>query len=89
MYHPGGFGNSNSRHDLPPYKREPSLTKAVFFLVGMLIFWVLCFVTGLKLGMGWYAWPIGTSLLFLVFFAYNLWQFRRFSRRKASFKTFS
>ena len=63
MYHPGGFGNSNGKRDLPLSKKEPSLVKAVFFLVGMLLFWVLCFITGLELGMGWYAWPIGTMFL--------------------------
>ena len=85
MYHPGGFGNSNGKGDLPLSKKEPSLVKAVFFLVGMLMFWVLCFVTGLELGMGWYAWPIGTMFLFLIFIAYNFWKFRRFFRGKATF----
>ncbi|MEC7802482.1 MAG: hypothetical protein VX467_04825 [Verrucomicrobiota bacterium] len=76
MFHPGGFGDSNGKFQPIPKKQEPSLTQAIFCMVGMLIFWVVSFIVGLKLGMGWYAWPLGTFLLFLFFVVYNFLQFR-------------
>ena len=62
---PGGFGDSNNRHPRMPKKQEPSVYRAIFCMVGMLIFWLISFIGGLKLGMGWYAWP--SELLFYFF----------------------
>ena len=77
MFHPGGFGHSNGKTDPLPEKQEPPFWGAVLCMVGMLILWLVSFMIGLKLGMGWYAWPLGTLFLFLVFIAYNFLQFRR------------
>ena len=76
MFHPGGFGDSNGKSQPIPKKQEPSLAQAIFCMVGMLIFWVVSFIVGLKLGMGWYAWPLGTFLLIFFFVVYNFLQFR-------------
>ena len=77
MFHPGGFGDSNDRHPRMPKKQEPSVYRAILCMVGMLIFWIVSFIGGLELGMGWYAWPLGTFVLFLFFVGYNFWQFRK------------
>ena len=77
MFHPGGFGDSNDRPHRLPKKQEPSVYRAILCMVGMLIFWIVSFIGGLKLGMGWYAWPLGTFVLFLFFVGYNFWQFRK------------
>ena len=61
---------------LNPFLRSRnSLAQAIFCMVGMLIFWVVSFIVGLKWEC-WYAWPLGTFLLFLFFVVYNFLQFR-------------
>ena len=76
MFHPGGFGNSNKGNHTLSNKHEPSIIRPLLCMVGMLILWVLGLLTGLKLGVGWYAWPLGTVVLFFVFFVYNFIKFR-------------
>ena len=77
MFHPGSFGDSNDKFQPLPKKQEPSVFRAILFMVGMLVFWVLSFMLGLKLGMGWYAWPLGSFFLFFIFIGYNFFKFRK------------
>ena len=71
MFHPGGFGGSDyGNFDL--YERnDPSVLKPVLLLVSLLLLWVICFMVGLSLGFGWYAWPLGTVVLLGIFLLFN------------------
>jgi hypothetical protein len=71
MFHPGGFGGSDYG-DFDLYKRkDPPVLKPVLLLVSLLLLWVICFMVGLSLGFGWYAWPSGTVVLLGVFLLFN------------------
>ena len=77
MFHPGGFGDSNNRHP-PNAKKAGALGLSGHLVYGWYAdFWLISFIGGLKLGMGWYAWPLGTFILFLFFVGFNFWQFRK------------
>jgi hypothetical protein len=73
MYHPGGFGNSKSNNAFPEKEDPPLLVPLAVFVI-FLILWVICFFVGLEFGMGWYAWPLGTLCLFIIFLTYNLFK---------------
>ena len=71
MFHPGGFGGSDPAHRKPSMRDDPSVLKPVVLMVSLLLLWVLCFMAGLWLGFGWYAWPSGTVVLLGVFLLFN------------------
>ena len=75
MFHPKSFGDSNDKFQPLPKKQEPSVFPAILFMVGMLVFWLLSFMSGLKLVMGWYPWPLGSFFLFLILLAINFLSF--------------
>ena len=70
MFHPGGFGESNDSRGKRPAKVDPCIIRPIVFLVCILLSWTTCLVLGLQLGFGWYAWPLGTIVLSILFFAY-------------------
>lgn len=63
MFHPGGFGDYNYGKPNLPMREDPSIVRALLLFVGILFIWVACFLIGLSLGFGWYAWPLGTFVL--------------------------
>ncbi len=72
MFHPGGFGGSNN-DPLRSYKKvDPSLVKPILLLIGILSIWTACLMIGLHFGFGWYAWPLGSVVLGVGFFASSL-----------------
>ncbi|HAW97349.1 MAG TPA: hypothetical protein DCX67_02330 [Opitutae bacterium] len=85
MFHPGGFGNSDYAHRKHSVRDEGSVLKPVLFLVALLFGWSLCFATGLWLGFGWYAWPLGSVVLISAFISISI---VRASRRVSSTKRF-
>jgi len=66
IFHPGGFGDYNYGDRELPMREDPPIIRALFLFLGMLCVWVGCFLLGLSLGFGWFAWPMGTFAL--VFF---------------------
>jgi len=74
MYHPGGFGGSDYGKFNLYQRKDPSVLKPVLLLVGLLLLWVVCFLVGLSLGFGWYAWPSGTVVLLGIFFLFNFFR---------------
>ena len=70
MFHPGGFGESNESHDRDPVNVDPCIIRPIFLLISILLTWVTILILGLQLGFGWYAWPLGTIVLSILFFAY-------------------
>ena len=71
MFHPGGFGGSNYGNFDLHKRKDPSVLKPILLLVSLLLLWVGCFLVGISLGFGWYAWPSGTVVLMGVFFLFN------------------
>lgn len=72
MYHPGGFGTKHDFFDRPKKKREPKLTVPILCLVTGLSVWGLFFYFGLRLGFGWFAWPIGSIFFILAFLLFGV-----------------
>ena len=74
MYHPGGFGGSDYGKFGLHERKDPPVLKPVLLMVSLLLIWVLCFMVGLSLGFGWYAWPSGMVVLLGVFFLFNFFR---------------
>ena len=66
MYFPGSFGRGDDSTKNQTFRSEPAVFKAVLVLIGILLFWTFCFIGGVLLGFGWYAWPIGSVFLGLM-----------------------
>ena len=77
MYHPGGFGGGKDDPPLrSPKRSDPSVWKPIFFMVSFLFGWVFCFLVGINLGLGWYAWPFGSLMLASGFIVYVFFLYR-------------
>ena len=74
MYHPGGFGKSGDNNNRPQPKSDPSIIRPILFLISILLTWVAFLLVGLELGLGWYAWPLGSVVLGISFFVYSLFK---------------
>ena len=72
MYHPGGFGNNDDFFDRPMKKREPKLAGPILCLVAGLSLWGLLFFFGLRMGFGWFAWPLGSLFFHLAFLLFGV-----------------
>ncbi len=67
MYHPGGFGNNDNGPSEPSKRSEPSILRPILCLCSLLLIWTVIFLAGVSLGLGWYAWPMGSVFLGLLF----------------------
>ena len=77
MYHPGGFGTNDDFFDRPMKKREPKLAGPILCLVAGLSLWGLLFYLGLRMGFGWFAWPLGSVFFLLAFLVFGAVSVRR------------
>jgi len=72
MFHPGGFGGPDYAQNKHNEREEGSVLKPILFLVALLFAWGLCFAAGLWLGLGWYAWPLGSVVLISAFISFSI-----------------
>ena len=83
MYHPGGFGTKNDFFDRPKKSREPRLTGPILCLVAGLSSWGIFFYFGLRLGFGWFAWPLGSVFFIFAFLLFGMFSvFRQKPKKK-------
>ena len=83
MYHPGGFGTKNDFFDRPKKNREPRLTGPILCLVAGLSSWGIFFYFGLRLGFGWFAWPLGSVFFIFAFLLFGMISvFRQMPKKK-------
>jgi len=83
MYHPGGFGTKNDFFDRPKKSREPRLTGPILCLVAGLSSWGIFFYFGLRLGFGWFAWPLGSVFFIFAFLLFGMISvFRQMPKKK-------
>ena len=83
MYHPGGFGTKNDFFDRPKKNREPRLTGPILCLVAGLSSWGIFFYFGLRLGFGWFAWPLGSVFFIFAFLLFGMFSvFRQKPKKK-------
>ncbi|MAS79453.1 MAG: hypothetical protein CMI25_03480 [Opitutae bacterium] len=63
MYCEGGFGESrNGKRPLQTHD-DASLLTPILCLIFLLLCWVGLFLTGVRLGLGWYSWPVSSIFL--------------------------
>ena len=72
MFHPGGFGGPDYAQNKHNEREEGSVLKPILCLVALLFGWGLCFAAGLWLGLGWYAWPLGSVVLISAFISFSI-----------------
>ena len=63
MYYEGGFGGSRNGKRPVRTREDASLLTPILCLIFLLLCWVVLFLTGVRLGLGWYSWPFSSIFL--------------------------